>query len=457
MKRYRIERDAFGEREVPLDAYYGVQTLRGKENFTVSGYPFSAEIVHAVIEIKLAAAIANFRIGKLPKKKYEVIAKACKEALTGTFSDQFFLDAIQGGATTSVNMNVNEVIANRALELLGEEKGNYTIIHPNDHVNMSQSTNDVMPTAFRIFCIRKLDELIVSINTLTSSLRAKEKEFATIPKLGRTHLQDAVPMLVGEEFGAWAAMVESRIVPLQQLQDRLPEIALGGTAVGNSINASDDYLAVVTKELSKITKIPLHSGSNLFALTQGVGIYASLSGELKALAVDLSKIANDIRLLAGGPVGGLDEFILPELQPGSSIMPGKVNPIIPELLNQLCFAVIGNDTAITLAASGGQLELNVFGSLLMHKLDESFRFLSKGMDEFANHCIRGIQVNEQACKRHLLASTAFATKLSQYIGYTKASTLAHQSIAQQRSFYEVVKEAAVVTDEQLHDVFSAAT
>jgi aspartate ammonia-lyase len=452
----RIEHDLLGDREVPADRYYGVQTLRATENFDISGitirhYP---RLIKSLAYIKKAAAITNQQLGLLDANIADAISRACDDILNGSLHDEFVVDVIQGGAGTSTNMNANEVIANRALELMGHEKGRYDILHPLNHVNMSQSTNDVYPTALRMTLSEKLDGLMKEMKYLRDAFARKADEFADVIKMGRTQLQDAVPMTLGQEFGAWAIMITEDIQRVSEAQSLIREINMGATAIGTGLNAHPDYARLVTEKLGELTGIPVVGAENLVEATQDAGAYVQLSGVLKRVATKLSKICNDLRLLSSGPRAGLHEINLPAMAPGSSIMPGKVNPIIPEVVNQVAFEVIGNDITVTLAAEAGQLELNVMEPVIAYNLFTSLDMLGRACRTLADRCVDGITANRDVCRRMVENSIGLVTALNPYIGYEKSTQVAGEALQSGRSVYEIVLEKEYLSKQQLDDILS---
>ena len=431
MNTTRIEHDLLGEREVPAEHYYGIQTLRAMENFAITGIPIShyPRLIHSLAYIKKAAALANQELGLLePATAQMPSAAPVMICWLDLLHDEFVVDVIQGGAGTSTNMNANEVIANRALELLGYEKGRYDILHPLNHVNMSQSTNDVYPTALRLTLSQKLDGLMREMTHLRDAFARKADEFADVIKMGRTQLQDAVPMTLGQEFGAWAVMVGEDIQRVSEAQALIREINMGATAIGTGLNAHPDYARLVTEKLRELTGMPVVGSENLVEATQDAGAYVQLSGVLKRVAVKLSKICNDLRLLSSGPRAGLDEINLPPMAPGSSIMPGKVNPIIPEVVNQVAFEVIGNDITVTLAAEAGQLELNVMEPVIAFNLFTSLDMLGRACRTLADRCVDGITANREVCRRMVENSIGLVTALNPYIGYEKSTHRGRRSL-----------------------------
>lgn len=452
--RTRSEHDLLGDREVPHEYYYGVQTLRALENFNISGVTlnFYPLLIEALAMVKKAAAKANFDLGLLSKPIKEAIVQACDEIINGKLHSHFVVDMIQGGAGTSTNMNANEVIANRALEILGYEKGEYKYCHPNNHVNLSQSTNDAYPTAVKIALINSKTKLVQVLQELIESFRNKAKEFSHVIKMGRTQLQDAVPMTLGQEFEAYAVMLNEEVQRLEQNARLFLEVNMGATAIGTGINSHPDYSAKVTEHLREVTGLKIVLAENLVEATQDTGAFIMFSSAVKRLAVKLSKISNDLRLLSSGPRTGIHEINLPPMQPGSSIMPGKVNPVIPEVVNQIAFKVIGNDLVVTLAAEGGQLELNVFEPVIVQSLFESIEMLKNGMMTLKVRCIDGITANEGRCRELVENSIGLVTALNPVLGYEKSTLLAKEALESNRGVYELVLEKKLLSKEQLDDI-----
>lgn len=446
---FRRERDLLGDREVPRDVYYGIQTARALDNFPITGYKPHREMIFALAHVKKAAAQANVRVGRLAPKIGNAISAACDEILACELFDHFVVDVIQGGAGTSYNMNANEVIANRAIEILGGKRGDYMLVSPNTHVNMAQSTNDVFPTAIKIASLKLAEGLLESLTDLRQALRDKEQEFDGIIKMGRTHLQDAVPIRLGQEFGAYAAAINRDIKRISQALKGLESINMGATAVGTGLNADMDYIDAVTEVLACNTSLPLVKAENLVDATQNTDVYVAVSGALKVLAVNLSKMANDLRLLASGPRCGFNEINLPAMQPGSSIMPGKVNPVMAEVVNQVAFQVIGNDLTITLASEAGQLELNVMEPVMTFNLLQSLDILSNVIRVFANKCVRGITANVQRCRQMVEQSVGIITAINPHVGYETASVVAREAITTGRAVREIVLERGILTEEEL--------
>ncbi|MDI3547229.1 MAG: aspartate ammonia-lyase [Halanaerobiales bacterium] len=455
--KIRIESDSIGDKEIPAEAYFGINTFRALENFSVSSFRVHPELIRAIAAIKKAAAITNFQLGLLAKEKAKAITRACDEIMAGRLQKEFKIDAYQGGAGTSTNMMVNEVVANRALEIMGEEKGSYEIIHPNDDVNKGQSTNDVYPTALRIAVLKLLDPLTESFASLQQALQEKEADFAGIIKLGRTQLQDAVPITLGQEFAAYAEAIGRDRWRLYKIEERLKKTNLGGTAIGTGLNTPQAYIFKISQNLRQVTGLSLAHAENMIDITQNMDIFVEVSGLLKAAAVNLSKIASDLRLLSSGPRGGIAEIKLPAVQAGSSIMPGKVNPVICELINQISIEVISADQAITLAARDGQLELNAFSPLIAHKLLNSLEIMRRGVDIFIAKCIKGVEANPERCKELLDNSLARITALVPYLGYDKCSKLACKIIETGKDLQEVVITEGLLSRKELDEIFNKET
>ncbi|MBN1302161.1 MAG: aspartate ammonia-lyase [Melioribacteraceae bacterium] len=452
--RTRSEHDLLGDREVPYEFYYGVQTLRALENFNISGVTLSSYplLIESLAIVKMAAATTNCEIGLISKPVADAIVQACNEIINGKYHTHFVVDMIQGGAGTSTNMNANEVIANRALEILGYEKGDYKYCHPNNHVNLSQSTNDAYPTAVKLAIIKANKRLIGVIEQLVNSFRAKGEEFADVVKMGRTQLQDAVPMTLGQEFESYAVTLGEEVVRLQENADLFLEVNMGATAIGTGINAPKGYSEKCIEHLRIITGLDIKLASNLVEATQDTGAFVMYSSAVKRLAVKLSKISNDLRLLSSGPRTGLNEINLPPMQPGSSIMPGKVNPVIPEVVNQIAFKVIGNDLTVTLAAEGGQLELNVFEPVIVQSLFESIEMLKNGMMTLKHKCIDGITANIDRCKSLVENSIGIITALNPHLGYETSTSLAKEALETNRGVYELVLERKLMSKDELDEV-----
>ena len=453
----RIEKDFLGEKELPDDAYYGVQTLRGKENFNITGLPvsFQPAVIKGFGYVKKAAAMANMECGILNKKVGEAIIQACDLLIDGQYDDQFIVDLIQGGAGTSTNMNANEVIANVALEILGKPKGDYATVSPNDHVNCSQSTNDTYPTAFRLALIFRLQEYADALTNLQAALSDKGREFSKVLKMGRTHLQDAVPMSLGSEFDGFATTISEEIMRITESKELLREVNLGATAIGTRVNTPPNYPALAVKFLKKISGINVVLAHDLIEATSDTGAYVQLSGVLKRTAVKLTKICNDLRMLSSGPRCGFNEISLPQLQPGSSIMPGKVNPVIPEVVNQTAFLVIGLDTTVTLAASAGQLQLNVMEPVIAYSLFTSISTLQNAVNALTENCIVGIKANEEHTKDMVMNSVGIVTLLAPILGYKPCCEVAREAFVSGKSVHQVVVvEKKLITEEKWKEVFS---
>jgi aspartate ammonia-lyase len=452
----RLEHDLLGEREIHNKHYYGIQTLRAVENFSITGIPISRypRLVHSLACIKKAAALTNMELGLLPANLANAICQACDDILSGELLSEFVVDVIQGGAGTSTNMNANEVIANRALEHLGFPKGRYDVLHPLNHVNLSQSTNDVYPTALRLTLSLKLDGLIGEMQALQKALDEKGAEFSDVIKMGRTQLQDAVPMTLGQEFIAWSVTVGEDICRVREAQALLREINLGATAIGTGLNAPPGYAELVTIKLGELSGVQVVKSQNLVEATQDAGAYVQLSGVLKRVAVKLSKISNDLRLLSSGPRAGLEEINLPPMAPGSSIMPGKVNPIIPEVVNQVAFEVIGNDLTVTMAAEAGQLELNAMEPVIAYNLFTSLDMLGRACRTLVQRCIRGITANREHCRQMVENSIGLVTALNPILGYEKATEIAEEALQTGKSVVDVVLAKGYLSREQLEQVLS---
>ncbi|MCD6201917.1 MAG: aspartate ammonia-lyase [Bacteroidales bacterium] len=452
----RREHDLLGDRDVPYESYFGVQTLRAMENFNITGVTLSfyPVLIESLAMVKLAAAEANFELGLLEEPVHKAIVQACREIIKGKYHQYFVVDMIQGGAGTSTNMNANEVIANRALEIMGYEKGEYQYCHPNNHVNLSQSTNDAYPTAVKLALIYSNQSLIIVLEELAQAFRKKAEEFSQVIKMGRTQLQDAVPMTLGQSFEAYAATLEEEIQRLNENVDLFLEINMGGTAIGTGINADPDYATVVVKYLRQITGLEVKTAKNLVEATQDTGAFIMYSSALKRLAIKLSKISNDLRLLSSGPRAGLNEINLPAMQPGSSIMPGKVNPVIPEVVNQIAFKVIGNDLTVSLAGEAGQLELNVMEPVIVQSLFESLEMLKNGMKTLRVRCIEGITANKEHCREMVQNSIGLVTALNPVLGYETSSMLAKEAAETNKGVYELVLEKKLLSKEELDELLA---
>jgi aspartate ammonia-lyase len=454
MTKFRTESDLIGELQVPNEAYYGVQTQRAIDNFHISNYKMYhfPEFVKAIGYVKLAAAQTNHELGLLPDWLLAPISQACQEVIDGKWNEQFPVDMFQGGAGTSVNMNANEVIANRALEIMGYEKGDYQHCWPNDHINCSQSTNDAYPTTIKLATYRMNQKLVKKLQEVVAAFRQKGKEFADVIKMGRTQLQDAVPMTLGQEFEAFAATLEDNITRLDNNAKLLLEINMGGTAIGTGLNAPEGYAKLCAEKMAALTGEAFVSSKNLIAATPNTGAYVSYSSALKRLAVELSKVCNDLRLLASGPRSGLHEINLPAMQPGSSIMPGKVNPVIPEVVNQVCFKVIGNDLTVSFAAEAGQLELNVMEPVLCQAIFESVSLLENALDTLRSKCVEGITANREVCLEMVKHSIGIVTALNPYIGYKNSTKIAKEALETGKSVYNLVLEHQMLSKAELDDI-----
>ncbi|MGZ4032244.1 MAG: aspartate ammonia-lyase [Tumebacillaceae bacterium] len=445
----RIEKDLIGTKEVPKDAYYGIQTLRAVENFPITGIPPHEEMIRALAAVKKAAASANVEVGVLKQSIGEAIVQAADEVLNGALREQFIVDSIQGGAGTSMNMNANEVIANRAIEIMGGEKGNYMLCSPNTHVNMAQSTNDVFPTAIRVAALNLAKGVIEQLDLLRGAFADKAQEFDQVIKMGRTHLQDAVPIRMGQEFSAYSRVIGRDLERVTRSLDNLREINMGATAVGTGLNADPRYIVKVTEHLRAITGLDLRRAEDLVDATQNTDAYTEVSSALKICAVNLSKICNDLRLMASGPRTGLGELFLPPRQPGSSIMPGKVNPVMAEVVNQVAFQIIGNDHTIALASEAGQLELNVMEPVLVFNLLQSLSILQNVLNVFREDLVVGLKANVERCKELVDKSVGIVTAINPHVGYETATLVAKEAIQTGRSVREICLERGILTQEEL--------
>jgi aspartate ammonia-lyase len=451
----RTERDPLGEFSVPADAYYGIQTARAVANFPISGLRAPTELVVAAVLIKKAAAQANAALGRLDAAIADAIVRAADEVLGGALRDQFVVDVYQAGAGTSFNMNVNEVLANRAAEILGGHRGDYQLVHPNDHVNMSQSTNDVFPTATRLALLMINGALVASARDLATAFAKKADDFEGVLKVGRTHLQDAVPMTVGQEFGGYAGCVARGADEVQHAANGLLELNLGATAIGTGLNAGEEYASIAIRNLGRYTGLSLKPAANRFRVTQSMGDVVSYSGAMRRLSVELGKVASDLRLLSMGPRAGLGEITLPAVQPGSSIMPGKVNPSVPEMVNQVCYQVMGCDLTVAAAAEAGQLELNVMMPVIAWNTIHVSTILRQSMNVLRIRCVEGIEADAARCHELLDRSTAMATALSPYLGYAKTAEIAKEAVRTGRSIREIVLEEGLMDERQLARILSA--
>jgi aspartate ammonia-lyase len=448
----RIEIDPLGEKAIPESAYYGIQTLRATENFPVSGIKAPLPFIKAYVMVKKAAALANAEVGWLDEERKQAIVQACDEIFAGKLLDQFVVDVFQAGAGTSFNMNVNEVLANRALEILGKKKGDYKSVSPNDHVNMGQSTNDTFPTALHVAVLMALQPLLEELERLAEAFEQLGKEHRKTVKSGRTHLQDAVPVTIGQEFGAYASALRNAAGQLRERQKNLYELALGGTAAGTGANAHPRYKQIAIAELQKMTRFPLKPAKNTFEALQSSRPVQTVSSALKELALELIRVANDLRLLSSGPTTGLAEVALPPVQPGSSIMPGKVNPVMAECLDMVAFQVVGNDLTVSLAVQAGQLDLNVMTPVIMYNVLFSIELLTNYLPVFRTKCVEGIVVNEKRCAEYLEKNPALATFLSPHIGYLEAAKIAKQALEQGRSVKEIALEKGLLKPEDLEKI-----
>ena len=449
---YRSEHDSIGERSVPKDVYYGVQSLRAAENFHITGLTMHPEIITSIAEIKKASAITNYEIGLLDKRVADAIVRACDEIAAGKLHEAFIVDPIQGGAGTSLNMNANEVIANRAIELLGGEKGDYALVNPNDHVNYGQSTNDVFPSAGKMAVLKLLIRAQIQLERLYAALTQKAEEFDGVIKMGRTQMQDAVPIRLGQEFRAYSEAIRRDIVRLERAQDEMRCLNMGGTAIGTGINADEQYLRRIVPNLSKVTGLRLIQAFDLIDATQNLDEFVAVSGAVKTCAVNLSKMCNDLRLLSSGPRCGFNEINLPPRQNGSSIMPGKVNPVIPEVVNQVAFHIIGGDMTVTMAAEAGQLELNAFEPIIFYHLIQSVETLTYAVHTLVDNCIVGITANAARCKAMVDNSVGIITALCPHIGYEAAADLAKRAIETGGSVKDLILEEGVLDEETLEKI-----
>jgi len=445
----RLEKDFLGEKELPADAYYGIQTLRAVENFPITGYKIHEELIKALAVVKKAAALANMETKRLYEGNAMAIVNAAQEIIDGKWHDHFIVDPIQGGAGTSMNMNANEVIANRALELIGKERGDYFCISPNSHVNMSQSTNDAFPTAIHIATLNMLEKLLKTMEYMHEVFESKAKEFDHVIKMGRTHLQDAVPIRLGQEFEAYARVIGRDIKRIKQSRQHLYEVNMGATAVGTGLNADPRYIELVVKHLAEISGLSLVGAEHLVDATQNTDSYTEVSASLKVCMMNMSKIANDLRLMASGPRAGLGEISLPARQPGSSIMPGKVNPVMAEVINQVAFQVIGNDHTICLASEAGQLELNVMEPVLVFNLLQSINIMNNAFRAFTDYCLKGIEANEERVKEYVEKSVGIITAVNPHIGYEVAARIAREAILTGQPIRELCLKYDVLTEEEL--------
>lgn len=449
---FRVEKDSIGTKDVPENVYYGVQSLRAAENFHITGLNMHPEIINSLAYIKKAAAITNCEAGLLDKRRTQAIVQACDEILEGKFREDFIVDPIQGGAGTSLNMNANEVIANRAIEILGGKKGDYSVVNPNDHVNCGQSTNDVIPTAGKMTSLRLLKKLKKQLLRLHSALEQKADEFDGVIKMGRTQLQDAVPIRLGQEFKAYSVAILRDLNRMDKAMDEMRTLNMGGTAVGTGLNADESYLRRIVPNLSEISGMDLVQAYDLIDATQNLDSFVAVSGAVKACAVTLSKIANDLRLMSSGPRAGFGEINLPAKQNGSSIMPGKVNPVIPEVVNQVAFNAIGNDMTITMAAEAGQLELNAFEPIIFYCLFQSIDTIAYAVNTFVDNCVIGITANETRCRYFVENSVGIITAICPYVGYQKAAEIAKEAIKTGESVRKLIIEKGLLAKEQMDEI-----
>ena len=454
---YRIEKDSIGTKQVPVDAYYGVQSLRGCENFQITGQRLRPEFIESMAQIKKACAICNYNVGELDEARKNAILQVCDEILEGKLHDQFICDPVQGGAGTTANMNANEVIANRAIEILGGTKGDYSIVHPNDHVNRAQSTNDVIPTAAKMTTAKLLVKAILQVEALDAALVMKAEEFKNIIKMGRTQMQDAVPIRLGAEFGAYSKAIRRDIKRLNVALKEMYTINLGGTAVGTALNANPQYVEALAPTLAEITQLPLQKAEDLVDGTQNLDSFAYVSSALKTCAISCSKMANDFRLMSSGPRCGFEEINLPAKQNGSSIMPGKVNPVIPEVMSQAAFLIIGNDMTITMAAEAGQLELNFAEPVLYHKLFESIVALTGAVHTFTVNCVSGITANAERCRELVEGSVGVITAICPTLGYAESADIAKTAIKTGESVREVLKRKDIMSEEEIDKLLDPET
>ena len=451
----RLEQDSIGKKEVPAQAYYGVQSLRAVENFTITGLPLRREMINALAVLKKACAIANREAGSITGPIADAIEAACDEICAGKYHDQFIVDSIQGGAGTSMNMNANEVIANVAIRFLGGQLGDYSLVHPNDHVNCGQSTNDIVPTAGKLTTLMLLEDLLQSLSALRDAFQKKAVEFDGILKMGRTQLQDAVPVRLGQEFNAYATAVDRGMKRIVKTSSEMYSVNIGGTAIGTGINADRTYYDRVTSALADITGYPFYQAEDMIDATQNIDSFAAVSGAVKECALALSKIANDLRLMSSGPRTGFGEINLPAKQNGSSIMPGKVNPVIPEVVNQVAFRVMGNDVTVCMAVEAGQFELNAFEPVVFEALFQSIKMLNRAVQTFTVNCVAGITANEDRCNELLGASVGIVTALCPYIGYAQAADLAKEALKLRIPVRKLLEERKILSPDQIDKVLDA--
>ena len=451
---FREEKDSIGAMQVPADAYYGVQSLRARENFKITGRGAHPELIRALIEVKIAAAKTNAEAGVFSEEIKDAIVAAGREALEGRFDDQFIVDSIQGGAGTSLNMNANEVLANRAIEILGGKKGDYSVVHPNDHVNCGQSTNDAYPSAGKIATIRLLEKTKAELSRLEDALYDCAERFKAVIKMGRTEMQDAVPMSLGQSFGAFARAIGRDVVRFDKAIKSMSTLNMGGTAIGTGINADEEYIKNIVSNVAKETGLDLVQAEDLVDATQNLDEFANVSGIVKTCAINISKISNDLRLMSSGPRAGFAEINLPGRQNGSSIMPGKLNPVMPEVMSQISFNAIGNDLTITMAAEAGQLELNAYEPIVFHCLFESLDTIRNGVAGFIDYCVSGITANEENCKASVENSIGIVTALCPHIGYTDSARIAKRALREKKKVYDVLLEEEVMPKEDVDEIFA---
>ncbi len=447
---YRIETDFLGEKQIPYNAYYGIQTLRASENFNITGYRIHESIIESLAIVKKSCALANKDVGLLDENICNAIVQACDKILNGEFHDEFIVDPIQGGAGTSINMNANEVIANIALEILGEEKGRYDIVSPNNHVNMAQSTNDAFPTSMHIAILKNIDKVELVVKELADTFAKKSEEFDSVIKMGRTHLQDAVPIRLGQEFKAYEAVIRRDLARIRNCGNNLQEVNIGATAVGTGLNALPAYIEKCTTYMSEFSGYKITSPDDLVDATQNTDEYTHISANLKICMTNMCKIANDIRLMASGPRAGLNELNLPARQPGSSIMPGKVNPVMPEMINQVAFQVIGNDHTISMASQAGQFELNVMEPVLFFNLIQSLTIMTNGLKLFNDLCLKDIEANVDVMKDYVERSFGILTAVNPHIGYEKSSKVAYEAIKTGKNIRELILEKNILSEEDMN-------
>jgi len=451
----RLEKDSLGELQVPEQAYYGVQTARAMENFPISGERAHPDLVWATAAIKKAAAMVNSELGLIRMDAARAIVQAAEEIMAGQWQDQFVVDVFQAGAGTSHHMNVNEVIANRAIELLGGRRGQYQLLHPNDHVNFGQSTNDVFPTAMRLAVLKMLPLFFSALDSLAVAFKELSKKYQHVIKSGRTHLQDAVPVTMGQEFAAYGSSLEKARIAIEQAAQELKVLGIGGSAAGTGLNSDPRYRFRMVEVLSDLIGDELKAGDDLFEAMQSMRPFSAFSGALRSLALELIRIANDLRLLSSGPATGLDEIALPPVQPGSSIMPGKVNPVMAEMLNMVCFQVIGHDTTVAMAVQAGQLELNVMMPVIIHNILSSLRILTSSLDVFRQRCVAGITVNKERCQYYFANSLGLATVLNVIIGYDQAAQVMKEALRDKKSVLQVIADKKILSEAEINELFSA--